>query len=331
MGSVLGAVAAPVTSIVGGILGKNGAFGSQNTYSAQSAPLTTQDNLTGNTNLAFGRTGNVYDQQQALAQALLAQSQGQGPSLAQMQLQDATNRNIKQNAGLISSQKGVNPALAARLIANQSAQAGQSLAGQSAQARLMEQMQAQQQLGGLYGNLAQQQLQQQQILQNAISAQNNAALGNASQMNQVNAGVANQNAAFGQKLLGGIAEGSGAGLAQILGGSGSQTPAQISSNIWAGGSPSASRLYGAEGGIVPGKAETKGDSPKNDKVPAMLSPGEIVIPRSAAKSADTAKAFIDALKESNGDSEEPSYAKVLDAHRKLEKKVKDLEKKLKGA
>ena len=189
MGSVLGAVAAPVTSIVGGILGKNRAFGSQNTYSAQSAPLTTQDNLTGNTNLAFGRTGNVYDQQQALAQALLAQSQGQGPSLAQMQLQDATNRNIKQNAGLISSQKGVNPALAARLIANQSAQAGQSLAGQSAQTRLMEQMQAQQQLGGLYGNLAQQQLQQQQILQNAISAQNNAALGNASQMNQVNAGL----------------------------------------------------------------------------------------------------------------------------------------------
>lgn len=325
MGSVLGAVAAPVTSIVGGILGKNGAFGSQNTYSAQSAPLTTQDNLTGNTNLAFGRTGNVYDQQQALAQALLAQSQGQGPSLAQMQLQDATNRNIKQNAGLISSQKGVNPALAARLIANQSAQAGQSLAGQSAQARLMEQMQAQQQLGGLYGNLAQQQLQQQQILQNAISAQNNAALGNASQMNQVNAGVANQNAAFGQKLLGGALGGIGSSFAQGIGGG--SAPAQTS--MFSAGSPV--QYVAAEGGVVPGKAETKGDSPKNDKVPAMLSPGEIVIPRSAAKSADTAKAFIDALKESDGDSEEPSYAKVLDAHRKLEKKVKDLEKKLKGA
>ena len=54
----------------------------------------------------------------------------------------------------------------------------------------------------------------------------------------------------------------------------------------------------------------------------MLSPGEIVIPRSAAKSADTAKAFIDALKESDGDSEEPSYAKVLDAHQSSKRKSK---------
>lgn len=319
MGSVLSAVAAPVTGIVGGILGKNGAFGSQNTYSAQSAPITTQDNLLGNINQSYGRAGNIYDDQRALAQALLAQSQGQGPSLAQMQLQDATNRNIKQNAGLISSQKGVNPALAARLIANQSAQAGQSLAGQSAQARLMEQMQAQQQLGGLYGNIANQQLQQQQLLQNALAAQNNAALGNTQQMNTINQGVASQNAGFGQKLLGGFYGGAGAGIAQATGGKNPFVDA-------------AKEIGQAEGGVVPGKAETKGDSVKNDKVPALLSPGEIVIPRSAAKSAESAKAFIDALKESDGgDSEEPSYGKVLEAHRKLEKKVKDLEKKLKGA
>lgn len=309
MGSVLGAVAAPVTGILGGILGKNGAFGSQNTFGAQSAPLTTQDNLTGNINQSYGRAGTVYDQQQALAQALLAQSQGQGPSLAQMQLQDATNRNIKQNAGLISSQKGVNPALAARLIANQSAQAGQSLAGQSAQARLMEQMQAQQQLGGLYGNIANQQLQQQQLLQNALAAQNNATLGNTSQMNTINQGVASQNAKFGQDLLGGVLGGAASSLAQT----------------------SMQKQPMADGGVVEGKAAVKGDSPKNDKVPALLSPGEIVIPRSAAKDAESAKAFIDALKESDSDKEEPSYGKVLEAHRKLEQKVKDLEKKLKGA
>lgn len=34
------------------------------------------------------------------------------------------------------------------------------------------------------------------------------------------------------------------------------------------------------GGNVPGKAEVKGDSKKNDKVPTLLSPGEDVIPRS---------------------------------------------------
>jgi len=37
-----------------------------------------------------------------------------------------------------------------------------------------------------------------------------------------------------------------------------------------------------EGGEVPGEAEESGDSPKNDKVPALLSPHEMVIPRSAA-------------------------------------------------
>ena len=36
----------------------------------------------------------------------------------------------------------------------------------------------------------------------------------------------------------------------------------------------------AEGGTVPGKANVMGDSSKNDTVPALLSPGEVVIPRS---------------------------------------------------
>ena len=36
----------------------------------------------------------------------------------------------------------------------------------------------------------------------------------------------------------------------------------------------------AEGGVVPGRASVPGDSLKNDKVPALLSPGEIVLPRS---------------------------------------------------
>jgi hypothetical protein len=35
-----------------------------------------------------------------------------------------------------------------------------------------------------------------------------------------------------------------------------------------------------DGGVVPGKAKVPGDHPANDTVPAMLSPGEVVIPRS---------------------------------------------------
>jgi hypothetical protein len=40
------------------------------------------------------------------------------------------------------------------------------------------------------------------------------------------------------------------------------------------------------GGNVPGDASVQGDSLKNDTVHAMLSPGEIVIPRSVAQSSD---------------------------------------------
>jgi hypothetical protein len=38
-----------------------------------------------------------------------------------------------------------------------------------------------------------------------------------------------------------------------------------------------------QGGPVPGRAPVKGDSPKNDIVKAMLSPGEMVVPRTLAK------------------------------------------------
>lgn len=50
-----------------------------------------------------------------------------------------------------------------------------------------------------------------------------------------------------------------------------------------------------DGGFVPGKAPVKGDAPENDVVPALLSPDEIVIPRTKAKSPKKAKDFIDAL------------------------------------
>lgn len=46
------------------------------------------------------------------------------------------------------------------------------------------------------------------------------------------------------------------------------------------------------GGSVPGMARVPGDSPKNDTVPARLSPGEVVIPRTIAHSPDMAANFI---------------------------------------
>lgn len=62
-------------------------------------------------------------------------------------------------------------------------------------------------------------------------------------------------------------------------------------------------MLASHGEMVPGKAEVKGDSLKNDKVPAMLSPKEIVIPRSITMSKDApekAKAFVAAVLAKNG-------------------------------
>jgi hypothetical protein len=52
----------------------------------------------------------------------------------------------------------------------------------------------------------------------------------------------------------------------------------------------------AHGAIVPGEPIVEGDHPVNDTVPYMLSPGEVVIPRSAAKSEKTLKMFLDKIK-----------------------------------
>lgn len=88
----------------------------------------------------------------------------------------------------------------------------------------------------------------------------------------------------------------------------------------------------SDGGKVEGKPEVEGDSKKNDKVHTMLSPGEIVIPRSAAKDPAKAKAFIDEVlgksKDSSEDSEEDDgdFSKVAKALAKMEKRLAKLEK-----
>jgi len=86
-------------------------------------------------------------QQLALAQALQAQSEGQGPSLAQAQLQAATDRNIAQQQGMMASQRGLGAGLAARLGSQNAANINQQAAGESAQLRSQEQLAARSQLG----------------------------------------------------------------------------------------------------------------------------------------------------------------------------------------
>jgi hypothetical protein len=56
----------------------------------------------------------------------------------------------------------------------------------------------------------------------------------------------------------------------------------------------------SEGGRVPGTPQVFGDDSRNDTVPAMLSPFEIVVPISAAKDPDKAAAFARAVAEQGG-------------------------------
>jgi hypothetical protein len=96
--------------------------------------------------------------QSSLLKALNKQMAGKGPSLAQQQLRAATDRNIAQAAGTAASQRGLNPALAARLQQQMGAAANQQAASDSAQLRAAEALSAQQQVGGLTSQIRAQDL-----------------------------------------------------------------------------------------------------------------------------------------------------------------------------
>src|SRR5690606_19156442 len=94
-----------------------------------------------------GPQDQMRARQLALVNQLQAQANGQGPSLAQGQLRQATNRNIQQQAGLALAQGG-NQGLMQRQLANQAAMMNQDAAAQSAQLRAQEQLNARAQLAG---------------------------------------------------------------------------------------------------------------------------------------------------------------------------------------
>lgn len=229
--------------------------------------------------------------QLGLAQALQQQAQGGGANPALGMLQRGTENAIKQGSGMIASQRGINPALAQRLAAQQAAERGQEAAQAGSILQAQQQQQALGQLGNVYGNMGNLANQAQGISQNALS-----------NANAVNAGVEQANQNMAGKLVGGIASGVGS-------------------------------LMGlSHGGPVPGQPSIAGDHPANDTVPAMLSPGEIVIPRSQAKSPDKAKQFIDHIMGSKedpnkNDFDEVTYADVLAYQKKLHELIQRMAKK----
>lgn len=197
MGGVVGAIANPFVAgqaALAGSLGGGGNFdigqalGAKNGYNAQTAPGTLES-------LQAGQTGynNAMTGQAALIQALQAQAAGQGANPAQAMLNQATNQNIAQNTGMIASQKGINPALAVRQASQNAASMGQQAAGQAATMQAQQQIAAQNAQAGVYGNMANQALNQQNIAQQGFYAPQN-----------INAGIATSNAKTNAGIMGGL-------------------------------------------------------------------------------------------------------------------------------
>lgn len=338
--------------------------------------------------------GQEYDQRiRGLANQLTEQSLGNGPTLADQQLQKSANQVLNQQGSAIGSVKGINPALAAKMIAENSANHLQDTAGQAGMMRNKEQMDARGQLAGVLGN------ERNRLTQESLGVQGINA--------QVGAGNAGQNAKTGGGFLSalggmvGLADGgevpaSSSGLAahavpaimaamakggdvktheplidlggmlrsgiqSLFGSSPEAAPgagmagttsqdyanmygapsATEQSNVGSGGAPTSfdwASMMGApggaggggmkEGGKVPGKAKVAGDSKENDTVLTLLSPGEEVIPRSAAGDPKLEKEFLAHLhksKEKKG-SGKAGYAKVVQAQQHLHNRISDLEK-----
>lgn len=289
-----------ITEAVGGILG--GAaddLTKKNDFRAGLAPVEKQD-LMPLLNEQYNALTGVQGQQQDLASVLQAQMAGGGPNPAQAQFQQNAAQNAAQAGAAIGSQKGINPALAARLIMQQQASAGQGIAGQAATLQAQQQLSAQQQLQQQQATMGSQALNAQGILQGAQANQNSATVGNYSSANQVNAGITNANAAATNATMQGLMSGASAaasgGATKAMSGGGMITLGDALMN----------------GGAVPGVPQVAGDSPQNDTVHAMLSPGEIVIPRSMVEDPERAKRFIEELNGKTGSG----YGKVLAAKKK---------------
>ena len=254
-----------------------------------------------------GFLGGDNSNQSAYIQQLQQLVNGQGPNPAQQMLNQQTNRNDLMGAGQIGNARGLSPALQARQISQNNAANQQAAVGQGAT------LQAQQS----YNALGQEGQAIQQQAQNDSS--------------------------FGKAIIGGIASGIGgvAGLGSLGGGGGGGGGAPAGALTGSTGLSSAGGGFGvandysagggftltppsfAGGGQVPGKAMVRGNSPRNDTVPARVSPGEIVLPRSVTTAPDAAAraaAFVEAIKKKHGTEEEPEgYARVVAAKKRAKR------------
>lgn len=269
-----------------------------------------------------GRQGTFLDD-------ITARAEGRaGPSLAEMQLQQSLAQNQANAAGFMASQRGLNPALAARSVGNQQAGMAQTAAGQGAMLRAQEQLAAQQLLGQTLAGIRGQ---EQDLLglgaqgmqgQNALSAQIGA--GDADRRLGYSQLASQDQYRRDQTALGMREEDrqQQGGVMTALGKVGTAA-AQMKGGMDSGGSGvdhggmdpyDYSDFEGwADGGQVPGEPKHPGrDVASNDEVLALLTPDEIVLPLSVTQADDpgqAAKDFVEACLEEESKKRGKSDAK----------------------
>lgn len=231
---------------VGGLLGVNGGVNGTGISGPQSASIqapTTDAQIKGSFDTAqLGLTNqqdflrqvqaqnglqnqsNVYNQLQSIVN-------GTGPNPALAQLANATGANAANQASMMAAQRGAssNPGLIARQAAQQGANIQQQAAGQGAALQAQQQLNAINASGNLATNQANQQAGatnafaqsgqgEQANLLNAVSGQNNARVGNQSNINNVNGALVGQTMGMQGQLMGNIAGGAGAAMSLAQGG-----------------------------------------------------------------------------------------------------------------
>ncbi len=283
--------------------------------------------------------------QMDLIKVLQAAMTGEGPSLAQEQLKSATNRNMQQAAAFGGSQRGISPALMARQILQNQSAINQNSAGQAAELRAQEDVTNKNLLSNVLSGTRGQDVGEVGTLGGLQNTQSGIQTSGQLGADQINAKTAQDNAKAKSGAIGGLINGVasvagnlgnifGAGGGEGTGGGGGGPGLGVDTSMGnigktplfnEGGFVEAYKSY-KKGGKVPGHAEAPGDSPKNDTVKAMLSPDEIVIPRSISHDPEAAKEFVEHV--NNGQrskgSKAKGYARVLEAHRELTKELKKM-------
>lgn len=178
-------------------------------------------------NINWSGSNGVGGQQQSLYSQLMAQANGQGPSLAQMQLQQATDANMRQAMALGQTQTGIGAGAGLRSVMDAQAGAQQQSAGQSAIVALQQQMAARQQAASLLNQMRTADIQQTGLTSQAAQAGQQLNQQNAFQYaglnNQINQASANRWDAIIGSLLnsgGGAMSGGGGGGGSGGGGGG---------------------------------------------------------------------------------------------------------------